>query len=215
MKKTLQLLAASLFLASVCISHGQTSGAALTPAQIQRAANVTATVNAVRQAADDEAVEQLIAAAINLDPEIASDLVAALVVAYPLTSDVLTDHVVQSVISNANTNVNQKSAILTTVAQKAVDAALAIPPSSVPDLITTVNNVKTKLRQVVDTFQTVEQYTAPLVSIQTSVEGITTATDVNGATVVVSTTPPAQTPVVSRPLITPLETQEIVSNQNP
>jgi hypothetical protein len=139
MKTIIRLFVVSTLLLSSSLLMGQTAPS--------RTATVTATVNSSRSLSATER-QELIEAAINEDPEIAADLIEALITAYPLESPDFTEYVVQAVIKNTATDVTQKSNILQAVAQRAVDTAIRIPASSVPNVVSTVNLVKDKLANV-------------------------------------------------------------------
>jgi hypothetical protein len=126
------LLAAALVAAPVATTLAQTPPA------------VTTTLAAVRNApADQHAV--LIRNAVAADPRIAPDLVAALIAAFPAQAAEYTTLVAQALIAQETLSIDERGAILTDVARSAVDAALAIPPAAVEDLLATVNSVKTAL----------------------------------------------------------------------
>lgn len=139
MKTIIRLFVVSTLLLSSSLLMGQNAAS--------RAATVTATVESSRTLSATER-QNLVEAAINADPEIAADLIEALIAAFPLESPDFTDYVVQAVIKNSATTVAQKSTILQAVAQKAVDAAIRIPASSVPNVVNTVNAVKDRLANV-------------------------------------------------------------------
>lgn len=160
MKTILRLIAVSTLLLSTNFLSAQTITAE------SRAATVTATVTSARTLSAAERAE-LIEAAINSDPDIAADLVEALIEAYPLESPDFTEYVVQAVIGNLATSVEQKSTILQAVAQKAVTAAIKIPATSVPNVVATVNSVKSKLANVGTFVPAVQDYIAPITALPT------------------------------------------------
>ena len=159
-----------------------------------RAAGVQQLVNLSRGATPARR-QALIKAAIDSDPTIASSLIEALVEAFPSDSPALTSAVVSNILTNPTLNTAAKSTILTQVAQSAVNTALQIPPTSVPNLVNTVNAVK-----------------AALASVGTDTQ--------LQAAVSLYTTPISQLPNPSNPTQTVIlnentETQLIISNDNP
>ncbi len=111
-----------------------------------KAAVVQSVVDAVRRSSPADR-EQLIQAAIAADPDSAPQLVEALIAAFPAESPALTSFVVNSLIA-LNLPTETKATILTAVAQSAVNAALSIPTTAVPNLLNTVNDVKAALANV-------------------------------------------------------------------
>lgn len=138
--------------------------AGLTPTTAQTTTNtaVQQIVQTIRRAGVANR-QQLIQAAIASDPNMAADLVQALVEAFPGDAAAMTGFVVDSLIA-ANIDVTVKASILTAVAQSAVNAALSIPPTAVPNLINTVNDVKAALSNVAgESFQqAVASYVTPI-----------------------------------------------------
>jgi len=207
MKSILRLLLISALLASANIMVGQRAPPALTPAQQtianNRAVTVAALVTQIRLARSDQAKQELIQAAINNDPEIAPALTAELITTFPIESATLTGFVVQSIIQNTSLTVAVQNTILTTVARSAVDAAIRIPATSVPNLIETVNSVKLQLANVPPAAQAaVSDFTVPIQELPT-IPADPTPT-------VIPTTGDEGTV-----LDTNLDTQIIVSNDNP
>lgn len=152
------LLGAVLALPIAPAVHAQTTpSTATTPAVAEIIAQVRAAAPADRQ--------KLIEAAVANNPAISANLAAALVTNFPTDAAALTKVVVDSVIGLGVSN-TVKSELLAKIAQTAVQAALQIPQSSVPDLVATVNGVKDVLANVPADFkQAVAPYVIPVASI--------------------------------------------------
>jgi hypothetical protein len=122
---------------------------------------ITELIAQIRQAAPANR-QKLIETAIANNPAIASGLGAALITNFPADAATMTKIVVDSVIGLGISN-TAKSEILLSLAQAAVQAALQIPPSSVTDLIVTVNGVKDALANVPPEFKpSVAAYIIPI-----------------------------------------------------
>lgn len=172
MKSILRLLSISAILASTNVLVGQDAPLILTAAEQtvadNRAATVAAVVANVRLASVSEK-EAFIQAAINSDPGIAGLLIDALIFAFPVEASTMTGFVVQSVLTapSLSTNTILKSSILTEVAQAAVEAAVQIPASTVPNVVNAVNAVKSELAAVTATFPDVAPFTTPITELPT------------------------------------------------
>ena len=172
-KLTITTLAITLLAALPLVSHAQVTGgqggAALDTPVVATAAEVVASVKGALRSDRKRLVEQ----AIQNNPDIAGALIAALIAEFPAEAAEYTTTVVAAVIALpvASRSTEQKAAILTTVAQAAVPAALLIPASRVDSVVKAVNAVKDALATVTSGTDpqfanAVGSYTAPLVEGQ-------------------------------------------------
>lgn len=102
------------------------------------------------------------------NPNLAPSLVEALIATFPGDASTLTANVVDSLLS-LNLPNNTTSDLLTEVARRAVQAALQIPETAVPDRLATINDVKAALANVPPDFTPfVAAYITPLTRLPES-----------------------------------------------
>lgn len=120
-----------------------------------------ALVAAIKQAPAEERAG-LVEAALAATPGLAPALIEALISAFPREAEAYTKLVLDSILG-ADLPSEAKGALLTEIGRKAVQAALQIPPTSVDNLLATINGVKAVLAAIPPEFRDfVAAYTLPL-----------------------------------------------------
>ncbi len=145
MKKLSIFILTLLFAAAPAVSNAQGVGG--TPvAGPQTAEQVVAFVKESTPSDRKRLVEE----AIQANPDIAATLISLLIAEFPTEAADYTTTVVSAVIAlpEASRTTEQKAAILTSVAQAAVPAALLIPAARVDSVVQAVNAVKAALETV-------------------------------------------------------------------